>query len=162
MFFFEMLLIKYLSIPVTILILIFGIYVEREFPQWLKNELTISPKARWYRDWQTVSIPVKMKFYFYNWTNVDQIYNATEKLKFNILGPYTFRESNRKVNITWTPDSVFYRQLKHWYFDAEDTCGHLNDSITNINVLLVTAMYAIRFQSFNYVSLFLISGFLNR
>ena len=54
-------------------------------------------------------------------------------------GPYTFREVEKKVNLSWHPENgtVSYQRLKHWYFEPSMSIGPLNDTITTINVPIV-------------------------
>ena len=54
------------------------------------------------------------------------------------VGPYTFREEERKLNITWHDNgTVSYRRMKHWYFEPSMSVGPLTNTITTINVPVV-------------------------
>ena len=61
-------------------------------------------------------------------------------------GPYTFREVERKVNISWHPENgtVSYKRMKHWYFEPSMSIGPLNDTITTINVPVVGSAEFVR------------------
>ena len=61
-------------------------------------------------------------------------------------GPYTFREVERKVNLSWHPENgtVSYKRMKHWYFEPSMSIGPLNDTITTINVPVVGSAEFVR------------------
>lgn len=62
------------------------------------------------------------------------------------LGPYRFRETREKVNITWNEhnSTVSYRLKRVWNFDEENSNGSLNDTITTLNVVAAVRIYIIK------------------
>jgi hypothetical protein len=51
----------------------------------------------------------------------------------------------RKTNITWNENgTVTFRQLKHWYYNKEDSTGDLEGKIINLHV---TALVSYNFQN---------------
>jgi hypothetical protein len=45
---------------------------------------------------------------------------------------------NEKVDIVWnTNHTVTYRQVRHWYFDHENSNGSLSDNVTILNIVPV-------------------------
>jgi len=43
-----------------------------------------------------------------------------------------------KTNVTWNQNNtITFRKLRRWYFDAETSNGSLNDNITTLNPLAV-------------------------
>ena len=64
------------------------------------------------------------------------------------MGPYRFTEFLEKTNVTWNQNNtITFRKLRRWYFDAERSNGSLNDNITTLNPLAVSAAYFTRFHS---------------
>jgi hypothetical protein len=48
------------------------------------------------------------------------------------------RQVEEKVNITWNPNhTVTYGQVRHWYFDHENSNGSLDDNVTMLNFVPV-------------------------
>jgi hypothetical protein len=57
------------------------------------------------------------------------------KLKLIVYLVNFFRETNAKVDITWNLNStVSYRLVRHFYYDAENSNGSLDDYITTLDI----------------------------
>lgn len=64
------------------------------------------------------------------------------------MGPYRFTEFFEKTNVTWNQNNtITFRNVRRWYFDAERSNGSLNDNITTLNPLATSAAYVSRFQN---------------
>ncbi|CAN7998566.1 unnamed protein product [Ixodes hexagonus] len=121
------------------------------FPTILKTQvelnLILEPGNEVYAHWQEVPIPIYVKYYFFNVTNPNEVLEQTEKPRLEEVGPYTFRETREKVNITWNPNgTVSYRQIKRYYLQADMTKGSLDDEIITLNMPMVSAAHAVRFD----------------
>ena len=100
----------------------------------LNSELTLKPNSRTFKIWKTVPFPTYLDFYFYNWTNPSDINNSSIKPEFEQVGPYSFREKKRKVNIVWNDNNtVSYKVVKQWFFAPERSNGSLTDLIVTLN-----------------------------
>ena len=138
------------------------------------QQVVIKEGTASYAAWKETPIPVYTKFYFFDMlnpqVNVNIIYIDITTVTviviyilFDILnpqelfhrhempileerGPYTFREVERKVNISWHPENgtVSYKRMKHWYFEPSMSIGPLNDTITTINVPVVGSAEFVR------------------
>ncbi|XP_055952441.1 protein croquemort-like [Argiope bruennichi] len=110
--------------------------------QWqVEENLILSPEAEPYEYWKVVPVPIYARFYFFNVTNTKDILEIDAKPHVEELGPYTFRETREKVNITWHPNgTVSYLQIKRWFYEPSLTNGSLDDLVTNVNVPLATAV----------------------
>lgn len=114
--------------------LIFNIIVQ--------HNLVLKPNSYVFDIWRKTPLPVKMDFYFFNWTNPEDIYDNDIKPNFEQVGPYRFLEDKEKVNIKWNQnDSVTFNQLRYWYFDEENSPSNLTDIITTINVVSLVSNF---------------------
>ena len=91
-----------------------------------------------YNAWVETTIPMYTKFYFFDMLNPSDLFHNHEKPILEERGPYTFREVQKKVNLTWHEDgTVTYQRKKFWYFEREMSVGPLTDMVTTINVPVV-------------------------
>ncbi|KAK3923344.1 Protein peste [Frankliniella fusca] len=110
------------------------------------SELKLTPRSTSFHVWKSTPVPLTIDFYFWNWTNPHEIEDPTALPHFEQMGPYRFRETKEKVNITWNANNgtISFRQLRRWYFDAENSNGTLSDNVTTINVVALTAAHVVR------------------
>ncbi|XP_057336645.1 protein croquemort-like [Microplitis mediator] len=114
----------------------------------LKKELPLTPNSRSYELWKDTSkLPMNIDFYFFNWTNPEELRVPGKKPNFVQMGPYSFVERRVKVNIVFHPknNTVSYDQMKYWYFDAKRSNGTLQDKVVNLNTVAVSAAHTIRY-----------------
>ena len=65
--------------------------------------------------WLETPFPVYMKVYFFNMINAKQFEELGQHAIMEERGPYTFRQTERKVALSWHPDgTVSYRRQKFW------------------------------------------------
>ncbi|KAG8201276.1 hypothetical protein JTE90_016762 [Oedothorax gibbosus] len=133
-----------LLIAFGILTATIGLAVYLTFPHILDKEinkrLVLDENSETYKYWKDVPVPIYLQFYFFNITNPEEIWNQTSKPVLKEMGPYTFRESREKVNITFLQNStVQYRQVRRWFYQPERTNGSLEDIVTTLNVPMMAA-----------------------
>lgn len=65
-------------------------------------------------------------------------------------GPYTFRQLRKKELIGWNENETLlsFRNSKTYFFEPHRSKGHLNDTLTFINIPLVVSLFNL---VFNYV-----------
>lgn len=131
-----------ISIASTLLII--GIFLIITFPfiynHIINNELVLVKDKHTYEVWKKNPIPLTLEFYFFNWTNPEDLENPDVKPRLEEVGPYKFKETKEKVNITWNENgTVTFRQLRYWYFDAENSNGSLEDEVTTLNPVAVVS-----------------------
>ncbi|KAJ9578473.1 hypothetical protein L9F63_005293, partial [Diploptera punctata] len=57
-------------------------------------------------------------------------------------------EVHEKVNVTWNDnDTITFRQIRRWYFDPDHSNGSLEDNITTLNPVSLSAAYVSRYRS---------------
>lgn len=121
----------------------------------IASMLVLKPGSQTFDLWRKPPIPLALDFYFFNWTNPEEINDPSKKPKFAEIGPYRFRELREKVNFVWNQnDTVTYQQLRRWNFDEENSVGRLTDDITTLNAVTMSAAHHIK--DWNY---FLKRGF---
>lgn len=134
-----------LALSISILFLLFGLIFLLSHPQLIdhiiKSNLILKPDNNLFQIWHKNPIPLTIDFYFHNWTNPHEIHDNGKKPRFEQVGPYRFGETKEKVNITFNENNntVTFRHLKYWYFDAENSNGTLQDVINTINPVLLVS-----------------------
>lgn len=138
-----------------LILVAFGIFLtfcfHGVFRDILYEELKLRPTSRGHDAWVTPPFPLSMDVYFFNWTNPEDLKNASTKPILEELGPYRFTERPEKVDIVWHNHNhtVSYRKKSVYFFDEEGSNGTLDDVISSINVVALSA--ANRARSWNYV-----------
>ncbi|KAJ9578477.1 hypothetical protein L9F63_005297, partial [Diploptera punctata] len=124
-------------------------------------ELRLTPTSKTFKEWKDPSSPLVLDFYFFNWTNPEEIYNVDFKPKLSEVGPYSFKEYFDKVNVTWNKNNtISFKRRRVWYFDPEKSKGTLDDVITTLNPVALSAAYTMRHNSYYMkLSLELTNGF---
>lgn len=138
-----------------IFLLTFGVFFTfcfiSIFRDILYEELKLRPTSRGYDAWVTPPFPLSMDVYFFNWTNPEDLKNHSTKPILEELGPYRFTERPEKVDIVWHDrnSTVSYRKKSVYFFDEEGSNGSLDDVISSINVVALSA--ANRARSWDYI-----------
>lgn len=110
----------------------------------IKRILTLRPNNHVYDIWKKNPLPIKMNFYFFNWTNPQDINNNDVKPNFEQIGPYSFIEEKEKINITWNKNNtVTFNQLKYWFFDKDNSPNNLTDVVTTLNLVSLVSLLKI-------------------
>ncbi|GAB0093508.1 uncharacterized protein DMENIID0001_086580 [Sergentomyia squamirostris] len=117
----------------------------------ITNELKLAPDTRTYDTWKSPPLDMSIEIFLFNWTNHKDFHNKSIKPIVEELGPYVFREKPDKVNIVWHPENstVSFGKLSVFHFDAERSKGSLDDVITSVNIVALSAAETVRWQ--NYV-----------
>ncbi|XP_028030777.1 protein croquemort-like [Bombyx mandarina] len=124
------------------------VYWPSLFMAQLQRMMILSPTSTSFGIWQETPIPMYLECYMFNITNADKILAKEDViLKVEQFGPYVFRESHSKVNLTWNDNSTitFYNQ-RFWHFDQNLSKGSLSDEIISINPIIATVAYIVRHQ----------------
>ncbi|KAF7992790.1 hypothetical protein HCN44_005134 [Aphidius gifuensis] len=131
------------------------IFWQKIFQSLLSKELTLRNNSRIFNIWKgSNEISMNMDFYFFNWTNPEELKLPGKKPNLIQVGPYSFIHKTEKVNIIFHPENntVSYDTRKFWYFNPSKSNGTLNDKIFHLNVVAVTAANKVRYWSSFYQS----------
>uniref|UniRef100_A0A023GDR3 Scavenger receptor class B member 1 n=1 Tax=Amblyomma triste TaxID=251400 RepID=A0A023GDR3_AMBTT len=116
------------------------IFLPRIFKSLLDKKLPLVNNSDVFNLWQNIPLPIYRKFYFFNLTNPTDFVIHKEKPKLEEVGPYSYRVTWIKENITWNSNgTVSYREVKTYVFDRNASVGTEKDIITSINIPLVSA-----------------------
>ncbi|XP_048480470.1 protein peste [Plutella xylostella] len=117
---------------------------QRIFDSVLASQLALVPGSRSYVSWEAPAVPLRFDIYLFNWTNAERFPEETPHVEQ--LGPYSFREERRHVNVTVHPetDSLSYRTFRSYSFDPEASNGTLEDNVTTLNPIASAAIYKAR------------------
>ncbi|CAH2108673.1 unnamed protein product [Euphydryas editha] len=114
----------------------------------LRSMMTLTPDSTSYGIWSDIPIPMYLECHMFNITNIDDILagkNVT--LEVEEFGPYVYRESHKKTNITWNDNgTVTYYNERFWHFQPDMSNGSLTDVIYSINPIVATVAYVLRHQ----------------
>ncbi|KAH8377767.1 hypothetical protein KR093_007059 [Drosophila rubida] len=118
-----------------------GMFWEDIF-NWIKHkEMALAPDTRVFENWKTPPMELHLDIYMFNWTNPEDFGNLSTKPILQQLGPYRFVDRPDKVNISWHPanHTVSYKRRSYYYFDAEGSAGSLDDAVTTLNAVTLSA-----------------------
>lgn len=114
--------------------------LPRLFIGLLDTKLPLVNNSDAFNLWRDIPLPIYRNFYFFNLTNPEQFLAKKEKPKFEEVGPYSYRVTWVKENITWNSNgTISYREVKTYVFDRNASVGTQKDYITTINAPLVSA-----------------------
>ncbi|KAJ6646997.1 UDP-galactose transporter senju, partial [Pseudolycoriella hygida] len=121
---------------------LFAIFWMQLFESILAKEIKLSPQSRSYDVWKTPPLPMYFDIYLFNWTNPSN-FSGDEVFQKPILkqiGPYRFVEKTDKEDIVWNNNhTVSFRKKSTYYFDAANSKGQMDDMITTINIVALSA-----------------------
>ncbi|XP_026677185.1 LOW QUALITY PROTEIN: uncharacterized protein LOC103506297 [Diaphorina citri] len=83
----------------------------------LQKELALSPWSRSFKIWRSNPVPIYLDFYFFNWTNPEDIRNNETKPNFVEMGPYRFQ--------AWTINGPGSRLPEHFISMSTNKFGIL-------------------------------------
>lgn len=130
--------------------IIFTITWPGIFDSILAKELQLKPHSRSYDAWKQPPIELSLDIYLWNWTNPEDFKNASILPKFEQLGPYRFTEKPDKIDVKFNPknSTVTFRRLSQFFFDEEGSNGSLDDLVTSVNVVALSAAEKARFADY--------------
>ncbi|KAI4477383.1 hypothetical protein M0804_012769 [Polistes exclamans] len=115
----------------------------------LRKRLVFSPDSTVFMFWNDSKElpPVRRDFYIFNWMNPEDFILLGKKPNLVQVGPYSFIEMTKKKNITFHPENstVSYFQERSWYFDKNLSNGTLEDNITQVNAIKISALHQSRY-----------------
>ncbi|XP_022119283.2 protein croquemort [Pieris rapae] len=134
-------------------LVVFGVISNCSWPSiffaQIKKMMVLAEGSTSFYIWRDIPIPMYLECFLFNITNTEDILAGKNvSLHVQQLGPYTFKEIRKKVNITWNENNtVTYRNQRYWYYHPEMSNGSLSDLVTSINPIIVTIAYALRNES---------------
>ncbi|XP_043505023.1 protein peste-like isoform X2 [Polistes fuscatus] len=121
----------------------FGLYLTciNIHKDYVLRHIILTNNSKNFKFWSDTSkLPsTHLDFYFFNWTNPDELTKPGNKPNLVQVGPYSFIEISQKVNITFHSNNgtVSYFQRRFWYFDEKHSNGTLEDKVSLLNATVV-------------------------
>lgn len=108
----------------------------------IEQTMTLGPDTELFKMWENVPVPIYTQFYIFNYTNQEDFLENWQlgvKPQVQQLGPYTYRQQRRKIDVKWTDsDTVEYREVKTYHFVPEMSAGTEDDMVIFPNIPLAT------------------------
>ncbi|XP_037037041.1 protein peste-like [Bradysia coprophila] len=121
--------------------IVFTIIWPSIFDDIMATEMQLTPTSLSFEAWKQPPINLSLDIYMFNWTNHEDYKNHSTQPHFMQLGPYRFTEKPDKVDIKFNPENstVTYRRLSMFHFDAAGSNGSLDDIVTTVNLVALSA-----------------------
>lgn len=101
----------------------------------IRTAISLDPSSKAFRGWSKTDL-LTMDFYFFNWTNPEQINIPGVKPKFEEVGPFRFKFDIERINVTWHENgSMSYQTVKRYYHYEKESPMNLSEMITTINIV---------------------------
>lgn len=132
---------------VGLILVIFGIVISQVPGIIMQKSVPIvdRPESKSFPGWRNPSLPIYMKFHFFNVTNVNDVMTG-EKPIVEEVGPYVYRELREKVNITFNEDNseVSYNEKISFFFEPSMSTGSEGDVVSNYNLPFIGTVSALQ------------------
>ncbi|XP_038072323.1 scavenger receptor class B member 1-like isoform X2 [Patiria miniata] len=110
----------------------------------LDQMMVISPKSPIYPEWQDPTLPIYTRFYFFDLQNPDEVLQGAKPSVVEI-GPYSYKMSLPRENITFNPNSTVTSIQPYTYvFDRSQSVGDENDTFMTTNMPFWSTAYFVR------------------
>lgn len=89
-----------------------------------------------FKMWQKYPMKVPYVYTFFNWTNHEDFFNHSAKIKLEELGPYIFFQDIQKVDIVRNNNNntITFKQMRTFHYDSDfPNNGNVSDRLTTIN-----------------------------
>ncbi|XP_058826599.1 lysosome membrane protein 2 [Topomyia yanbarensis] len=98
-----------------------------------------STAAEW---WERPPVNPLLKVHVFNYTNIEEFFNGeAKKLKVVDLGPYVYRETAGKINVSYNGDgTITYKEFRSYQFLANQSSGMQYDKVVIPNIPMFTAV----------------------
>jgi len=135
------------GVVIGLLLIIFGIVIDHMPGIMMKKSVPIvdRPSSKSFPGWSKPSLPIYMKFHFFNVTNVDAVMEGAKPVVQEV-GPYVYREQREKVDITFNEDQseVSYNEKIWFFFEPSMSKGSDADIVSNYNLPFIGTVGALQ------------------
>ncbi|KAF0293827.1 Sensory neuron membrane protein 1 [Amphibalanus amphitrite] len=111
----------------------------------LEKSMVLTPSSESLEGWQapTDKVDVFMQFIMFNVTNAEAVIARGEKPMLQEVGPFSYRESRRRVNLSWSEDGARLTYSEHlsYAFDPETSAPGVDEdtSIVTVNAPMLVS-----------------------
>ncbi|XP_043189888.1 sensory neuron membrane protein 2-like [Amphibalanus amphitrite] len=100
--------------------------------------MVLTPSSESLEGWQapTDKVDVFMQFIMFNVTNAEAVIARGEKPMLQEVGPFSYRESRRRVNLSWSEDGARLTYSEHlsYAFDPETSAPGVDEDTSIVTV----------------------------
>lgn len=114
--------------------------VKRKIGEEMKQKLPLINGSESYSKWSSPSVPIYLKFHFFNVSNPDEILEG-KKAKLNEIGPFVYQEivSRDVIGFEDNEQHLRFKTRKSYRFIPEQSILSLDTPLTTINLPLVVS-----------------------
>ncbi|XP_025087249.1 lysosome membrane protein 2-like isoform X1 [Pomacea canaliculata] len=115
----------------------------------IDSSLPLKTGSDSYNDWVSPPAPIFFQIWVFDVTNHDEVLKLGAKPNLNQIGPFTYRETRRKGNITFTDhDTVLYREKQWFVFDRSLSCSKCDETrnFTTVNLPMLTIANLVQYE----------------
>ena len=139
-----------LVVGVIFIVLPFALdnYINKLIRTNIDEEVVIKPGSQVYDQWRKPTLPVYLRIYTFSIMNSLEVKEGKPPVVVE-KGPYSYRESKTKVNISWGHGNgnVTYNEVSNYIFDNKTSCASCNpskDKVTTFNIPFVAITQIIK------------------
>ena len=117
-------------------------YINEYIKKQIADKVKIAPGSQIFDQWKKPTLPIYLQIYTFSIVNPEEVKQGQPPF-VNQKGPYSYRESREKFNITWGDNNVTYNQITNYTFDPDTSCKDCDphkDIITSINIPYVAIL----------------------
>ncbi|CAG7837572.1 unnamed protein product [Allacma fusca] len=120
---------------------LFFVGVPYYIPERVKSETRLINGTKTWDKWSNISVPIFLKYHFFNVTNPEAVINHGAKFELQEVGPYVWQEKRTKeiISVDEEEDTVTFREIVRFYYRPDLSVGSLDDTINMVNLPLITA-----------------------
>ena len=121
-------------------------FINEKIRNQIAANVKIEPGSQVYDQWKKPTIPIYLRIYTFSIVNPLEVKAGKPAFVFQ-RGPYSYRESRQKINITWGHSNVNYDQITQYTFDPNTSCHGCDpkkDEITSVNIPMVAILQKIK------------------
>ncbi len=117
-------------------------YINDKIKKKIADNVKIAPGSQVYDQWKKPTLPIYLQIYTFSIVNPLEVKAGKPPFVYQ-KGPYSYRESREKFNVTWGDNNVNYNQITNYTFDPTTSCEGCDpekDTITSINIPYVALL----------------------
>lgn len=121
-------------------------YINQTIRKTIDRNVVIKPGSQIYDEWKKPTVPVYLQIRTFNILNHLEVKQGKPPFVVE-KGPYSYKETKVKVNISWGNDIVTYNEVSTYVFDPEtscETCDPNKDKFITFNIPLIAITQLIK------------------
>ncbi|BFZ15099.1 hypothetical protein BsWGS_18137 [Bradybaena similaris] len=148
-----------------VIFLVVGCVLIHVFTDMIHNEIVenipLKNGSKSFKMWSDPTSPIYFQIWMYDIVNHLEVLNGEKPVLFQ-KGPYTYKETRHKFNVTYNRNGTLnYRERITYVFQPDMSVGFENDTFVTVNLPFLTIMNFIRWERLTIIQIFnaLMKGF---